>query len=74
MRRYTLSLCIKCLIEQDLYNARYCHYYIDIRDFGFPKRVEIIYHRDSMVGRNPITSIVFFLLSITDAQLEKDYP
>lgn len=48
------------------------HYYIDIRNFKPNK--EVLYYRGGIVGKNPVISIIFFLVSRTDEWLDKYYP
>lgn len=56
----------------DNLKSKVYYYYVDIRNFEPNK--EVLYHRGSTIGKNPITFIVFFLLSRTDEWLNAKYP
>jgi hypothetical protein len=52
------------------YNRRYNHYYIEIKNVLGKRK----YYRGSMVGINPVSSIIYYLLSKKDAELTEEYP
>jgi hypothetical protein len=69
-RRTQQSQSILMEYNEHRYNLRYRHFYISIKDNQDNKKY--YYHRGSIIALNPITSLIFYWLSLDDQKLQKE--